>query len=496
MTTSGRADAIQDIKSLSMLDHSFHASAAPTLGVELEFQLVDASTLALGRGIDGLFAELPPDWPTRSSREFHACCVEVNTGVCRSVDEVGRDLKAKLPGSPAAAARRGLLLAWGGTHPFSHWKDQASSPAPAVPRAGDHYRETLLPASSRSASTSTSGCRPGTRRSGPATGSAITCPCCSPSRPTARSGAAGRPACSPTASRSWVRRRGGHASAAGRLGRLRAAGRPPARLRRDRVAQGPLVGRPAQPRARDRRGPRLRHAAWGWRWSLGLTALVQCLVHVLATDQDLESRDLGEAHGHDMVLRQNLWLASRHGLDAPLADPCTRRKVPARVLARGLIDRLLGVSRELGCSDFLENLRSKTWGPTGAVSQLMTYHGRNLVDVARLMVRADSSGRVSVTLPAARFRPPHRIDRVEPVASPAASLGSQTGMRIMMLGGGRRASHGPPLLQGAGRHIMTRPLHEQSVVITGASSGIGRQAAIEFARRGAALTLAAERYRA
>ena len=56
---------------------------------------------------------------------------------------------------------------------------------------------------------------------------------------------------------------------------------------------------------------------------------------------------------------------------APLADPCTRRKVPARVLARGLIDRLLGVGRELGCSDFLQNLRSKTWGPTGAVSQLI-----------------------------------------------------------------------------------------------------------------------------
>jgi carboxylate-amine ligase len=127
---------------------------------------------------------------------------------------------------------------------------------------------------------------------------------------------------------------------------------------------------------------------------LGITALVQCLVYALAAEPGGASRDEVSERAHDMVLRQNRWLASRHGLDAPLADPCTGRKVPARALARELIDRLLGVGRELGCSDFLQNLRSKTWGPTGAVSQLTT-HARtgSLVEVARLLARADSSGR-------------------------------------------------------------------------------------------------------
>ncbi|HEY1402942.1 MAG TPA: SDR family NAD(P)-dependent oxidoreductase, partial [Pyrinomonadaceae bacterium] len=38
---------------------------------------------------------------------------------------------------------------------------------------------------------------------------------------------------------------------------------------------------------------------------------------------------------------------------------------------------------------------------------------------------------------------------------------------------------------------MLRPLSEQVVVLTGASSGIGRATAIEFGRRGARVVLAA-----
>src|SRR5271157_2296084 len=99
-----------------MLEHRFGERRLPTVGVELELQLVDASTLALRAGIDAIFAEIPAELSRSVRREFHACCVEVATDVCANVDEVRRNLKAKLLWVAGAAARRGLLLAWGGTY--------------------------------------------------------------------------------------------------------------------------------------------------------------------------------------------------------------------------------------------------------------------------------------------------------------------------------------------------------------------------------------------
>ena len=81
-----------------MIENQFPASGLPTLGVELELQLVDASTMMLRCGVDSLLAELSSSLAGSVTREFHSCCVEVSTDVCGSVDEVRRDLKAKLAG--------------------------------------------------------------------------------------------------------------------------------------------------------------------------------------------------------------------------------------------------------------------------------------------------------------------------------------------------------------------------------------------------------------
>jgi carboxylate-amine ligase len=385
-----------------MFDYSFRASAAPTLGVELELQIIDANTLALSDGIDGILAEVPPAVSGSVKREFHTCCVEVCTDVCRIVDEVRRDLKAKLRRVAGAAASRGLLLAWGGTHPFSHWKDQVVTSEPRYRALADCYQETLL-------RQLTFGLH--IHVGVPSEDAAVrACDRIRDHLPVLLALSANSPF--------WCGRATGlHSHRLDVMGAIPAAGIPPRLgnwesyrglledLRNCGVIDSPKdLWWDVRPSASHGTVEvRICDMPLGLEAVLGITALVQCLVYVLAAEPACENQDETSGCAHDMVLRQNRWLASRHGLDAPLVDPCTRRKAPARVLARERIDRLLGMGRELGCSDFLQDLRSKTWGPTGAVSQLTT-HARtgSLVEVARLLARADSSGRWYSSLSAPR----------------------------------------------------------------------------------------------
>jgi carboxylate-amine ligase len=122
---------------------SFRGSARPSLGVELEFQLLDEQSLALTGASELVLASVPAEIKDAVKPEFHDCCIEVNTGVCREVAQVGHDLWPKLTAAAGAAARHGVLLGWGGTHPFSHWRDQQIVPAPRYRALAEFYQETL-----------------------------------------------------------------------------------------------------------------------------------------------------------------------------------------------------------------------------------------------------------------------------------------------------------------------------------------------------------------
>ncbi|MEA2447597.1 MAG: glutamate---cysteine ligase / carboxylate-amine ligase [Actinomycetota bacterium] len=108
---------------------TFTPSEKPTLGVEIEVQLVDESgALATDTAATKILSEIG-DTPGLK-HELLECCVEVITDVCQDVGEVREDLNGKLKQLTQVAEGLGYRILCTGTHPFSAWSDQTVSPDP------------------------------------------------------------------------------------------------------------------------------------------------------------------------------------------------------------------------------------------------------------------------------------------------------------------------------------------------------------------------------
>lgn len=110
---------------------AFHASPRPTLGVEVELGIVDRHTRALVSAASELLADIaaapaasPGGQHPKVKHELFECTVEVVTGICSTVGEARADLQGTIDLLQAATAARGLALIGAGTHPFSHWHEQ------------------------------------------------------------------------------------------------------------------------------------------------------------------------------------------------------------------------------------------------------------------------------------------------------------------------------------------------------------------------------------
>ena len=102
----------------------FTPNTSPTIGVEIELQLIDAKELALTSAIDQVLAALPDHLRDSVKPELMQCYVEINTRICRNVREVGEDLREKLTQLESIIHPMGVRLLWSGTHPFSSWRHQ------------------------------------------------------------------------------------------------------------------------------------------------------------------------------------------------------------------------------------------------------------------------------------------------------------------------------------------------------------------------------------
>lgn len=102
----------------------FTPNRFPTIGVEIELQLVDAKTFELRSAINEVLERLPESARESVKPELMQSYLEINSGVCRTVAEVGEDLQQKVDQVQSAIDPLDLKLFWAATHPFSSWREQ------------------------------------------------------------------------------------------------------------------------------------------------------------------------------------------------------------------------------------------------------------------------------------------------------------------------------------------------------------------------------------
>ncbi|WP_165226286.1 carboxylate-amine ligase [Aquisphaera insulae] len=366
-----------------MSPYVFARSDGPTLGVELELNLVDAGTMALRSGATSILEALPPGLEGSVKPELFQCYVEINTGICRDVDEVGHDLAVKIAAIERLAVDRGMALFWSGTHPFSPWQAQEVTPTERYLGLVDLLQETA-----RRLITFGLHVHVGLDSGDKAI---MICDRILPYLPVLLALSANSPF--------WQGRDTGlHSHRSKVMETLPTSGLPPLMrnwseytwLLNHMVETGFITTireiwwdvRPhhnfgtVEVRICDM-PPTLRHA-------LGLTALVQCLVEELSEEID---RGIYQSDCHPFLVRQNKWRAARYGMNAHLVDPRSFRVVPVRRTIHELVDRLRDRARDLGCLAHLELARELADEPTGSVRQLETYRQTNdLAEVVRRMV--------------------------------------------------------------------------------------------------------------
>jgi carboxylate-amine ligase len=120
--------------------------------------------------------------------------------------------------------------------------------------------------------------------------------------------------------------------------------------------------------------------------TLGLAALIQAMCKELS-----EHFEAGEQLGHypDEMLDENKWIAARHGLEAELVDLPDRATVPAKALARRLVDRLREHAQDLGSEAELDGVVDLIERGSGAHRQRVVYEANHdYAEVMREIVKA------------------------------------------------------------------------------------------------------------
>jgi carboxylate-amine ligase len=363
--------------------YKFISSPRPTIGVEIELNLVDAGSLALRSGMIPILRSLPSELEGSVKPELFQCYLEINTGICNTVADVERDLTAKVKVVQRVAYEDRLRLFWGGTHPFSRWQDQEVTPDERYLGLVDLLQETA-----RRLVTFGLHVHVGLDSGDKAI---MMIDRILAHLPTLLALSVNSPF--------WQGRNTGlHSHRIKIMETLPTSGLPP--LMRNWSEYTWLLNHMVETgfikTIREIWWDVRPHHNFGTievricdmpptlREVLGLTALIQCLVHDLSEEID---RGTYQYNCHPFLIRQNKWRACRYGMEARLVDPQTLHSIPARQVVLALVDRLRGRAKELDCVDYLESVVEMVSQPTGAVRQLGVHQktGR-LEEVIRQML--------------------------------------------------------------------------------------------------------------
>jgi carboxylate-amine ligase len=99
-----------------------------TLGVEVELQILDSKTKDLTPVSPKIFEKLGGELQ-HIKPELMRAMIEINTGVCKSIKEVKRDLEDQITRLEAIGGELGVEFASSGSHPFARYSDRIPYPA-------------------------------------------------------------------------------------------------------------------------------------------------------------------------------------------------------------------------------------------------------------------------------------------------------------------------------------------------------------------------------
>ena len=338
-------------RGVAMRKLEFNSNTEPTIGVELELGLIQTEDCGLSSSIQQVIEALSQDDRVSSYKpELMQCCIEINTDICRTVDEAEDDLSTKLVHLEKTLDPLGLALWWGATHPFSLWRDQRVTP-------NERYQNlvNLLQEMARRLVTFGLHVHVGVDSGDKAV---MICDRIMQHLPTLLALSCSSPF--------WENRHTGlHSHRSKIMEGLPTAGLPT--LMRNWSEYVWLVNHMVDTGFINT----IREIWWDVRPHhafgtvevrvcdmpgnlddvLAIAALIQCLVKYLSDDID------GGAYQHDchpMMVRQNKWRACRFGNRAQLVDSYTHEVLSVSRTVQGLISRLRPTAKDLGCVAQLE----------------------------------------------------------------------------------------------------------------------------------------------